>query len=332
MESLARKVQDKIVETFSNALLDKFNYRERDIDQLEEKLVGEQKSGGESETGSSTSEQHERKLEETRATCVQQEHRHYITNYCEIDDNESGKNDQCLGPGDDYVAPMIDRESDEENRDIGNYSFRGIQTNFLRPAPAEEAHGDTVDNNSKKKEAQEEKGEGEEPFSRSTLLELYIQYQDCVKKEEMKMKHLDDNISVRRNIEHCINLLSLIQNVEDEFAKKIKKGELSRSDVISNIRRGMNKNLVKEGRIEKKNNDNGSAYLNKKYQKLYIANTLLENDFDQLREEYESLKRDYEELIKAPQSTSNDAIMSMTAFKGMGRRIGKKLTKSNLSK
>ena len=333
MESFVRRVQDKIVETLTSSVFGEARANkesDRELKKTEEEGNAEQQEGPLSR----------QTLKENREVSDTE-------NYFERRKDNCGKNAKVFADPDEEEEHDANNDSAEnrnchaESQCIHEHSSEHKLTN---PSNADKIAGMTLKishNNSALKEEEEDEVEEEEEEEEEeeddyapnsmTLMGLYTEYQESVKLEERKIRHLEESIFLGNLVQHYVGLLGMIQNVEGEFAKRIKKGELSRSNVISNIRRGMKRNMVKEGRIQKKTNDDGSTYLNKKYQKLYIAHTLLENDYDELYEKYETLKIDHEDLQSLQNTPNNDPEANLTraGFKGRGFKIGKKLVSYN---
>ena len=341
MERFVRRVQDKIVETLTSSVFGETR-ASKEPDRESEK-AGEESPEQQEEKSTSGN------VKENNEVCD--------TEICVVRRNDNDREKLFVDSAEDEV-PDANNDSIEDGKcHVKSRSIHGgsskqkhifleadkklikmhkvIHNNSkMEEEEKDAADEDEVQEEEEEEEEEEEKEDEEEEDHASnsmTLMGLYTEYEKSVKLEENKIRNLEDSIFLGNLVEHYVGLLGMIQNVEDEFAKRIKKGELSRSNVISNIRRGMKRNMVEEGRIQKVSNDDGSAYLNKKYQKLYIAHSLLENDYDELYEKYESLKIDHEDLqsLQNMPKTGPESNMTRAGFKGKGFKIGRKLVSYN---
>lgn len=130
--------------------------------------------------------------------------------------------------------------------------------------------------------------------TQNDILNLYIEYQKSNKIRDKFFEKVKNDIMKKNKIKHSITMLKIFKNAEENIGEIMHN---NRELIINNI---MNKdielnNLIIEGRISKgrnknKFNDSKFKILSKKYQKLFASHTLLEEEFDELKEKYQRIK------------------------------------------
>ncbi|GMM44125.1 hypothetical protein DAPK24_007000 [Pichia kluyveri] len=124
------------------------------------------------------------------------------------------------------------------------------------------------------------------------IIRFYIEYNKSKNNESEKFKEFEKIYNLKKTIENYINMIEIIDKIERKHNKQL--------------------NNVFKKRNKGPKTDNKILLLDKKYQKLIIQNSIVNNECNELRNENKELREKIEEIDQ-------------------GNKIGKRLELNNFS-
>lgn len=151
--------------------------------------------------------------------------------------------------------------------------------------------------------------EDTELLAQTEILSLFLDYRKSITYEDEQMKKMDDNIIMKNQLERYINILEFCEDMETLIKNSRPARRISKKKVVTSStsktavtkpqvpkvpkKRGRPRKVVTATTEDDKKSERAtliSTNLSKKYQKLYSQHSLLESEFDELKEKYAKLQ------------------------------------------